>query len=77
MASKITKQDVRGCLSPAVLPWDCHNITFYYSKQQGQEMWFVWGEKVLIKDILLNIYLTEMLNCNRKLIAQLILHLYF
>ena len=27
MASKITKQDVRGCLSHAVLPWDCHNIT--------------------------------------------------
>ena len=26
-ASKITKQDVRGCLSPAVIPWDCHNIT--------------------------------------------------
>ena len=27
MAFKITKQDVRGCLSPAVLPRDCHNIT--------------------------------------------------
>ena len=27
LASKITKQDVRGCLSPAVLPRDCHNIT--------------------------------------------------
>ena len=27
MASKITKQDVRGRLSHAVLPWDCHNIT--------------------------------------------------
>ena len=27
LASKITKQDVTGCLSPAVLPRDCHNIT--------------------------------------------------
>ena len=27
MASKITKQDVRGGLSHAVLPWDYHNIT--------------------------------------------------
>ena len=27
LASKITKQDVRGCLSPAVLLGDCHNIT--------------------------------------------------
>ena len=47
----------------------------YYSKQEGQEMWLLWGEKVLIMEMSLNIYLTEMLNSNRKLIAQLILHL--
>ncbi|KAK2169008.1 hypothetical protein NP493_1208g01000 [Ridgeia piscesae] len=28
--SKITKQDVRGCFSPAILPRDCHNINLYY-----------------------------------------------
>ena len=33
------------------------------------------GEKVLIREIVLNIYLTEMLNSNTTLIAQLILHL--
>ena len=49
MASKITKQDVRGCLSPAVLPWDCHNITC--TKQEGEEMWLLWEEKVLIREI--------------------------
>ena len=77
MASKITKQDVRGYLSPAVIPKDCHNITLYYqyySKQKGKEMWLLWGKKVLIWENLLNIYLTEMLNRNRKLIAQLILY---
>ena len=39
--SKITKQDVRGCLSTAGLARDCDNITLYYqyySKQEGQEM---------------------------------------
>ena len=54
MASKITKQDVRGCLSPAVSHRDCHNKTLYnqyYSKQEGQEMWLLWGEKVLIMEI--------------------------
>ena len=54
MASKITKQDVRGCLSPAVLPRDCDNITLYYqyySKQEGEEMWLLWEEKVLIRKI--------------------------
>ena len=59
-------------------PGDCHNITLYYqyySKQEGQEMWLLWGEKVLIRQIWLNIYFTEMLNSNRKLIAHLILHL--
>ena len=54
MASKITKQDVRGCLSPPGLPRDCHNITLYYqyySKQEGQEMWLLLGEKVSIREI--------------------------
>ena len=73
MASNITKQDVRRCLSTAVQ--DCHTITLYYLKQDGQEMWLIWGEKVLIREIWLNIDLSEMLNGNRKLIAQLILHL--
>ena len=52
--SKITKQDVRGCLSTAGFPRDCGNITFYYqyySKQEGQEMWLLLGEKVLIREI--------------------------
>ena len=42
------KQDDRGCLSPAVLPRDCHNITLYYknySKQEGQEMWLLWERR--------------------------------
>ena len=54
MASKITKQEVRGCLSTAVLPRDCHNITLYYqyySRQHGQEMWLLWRENVLIREI--------------------------
>ena len=54
MASKITKQDFRGCLSTAVLLRDCGNITIYYqyySKQEGQEMWLLLGEKVLIREI--------------------------
>ena len=54
MEYKITKQDVRGCLSTAGLPRDCGNITLYYqyySKQEGQEMWFLWGEKVLIREM--------------------------
>ena len=38
-------------------------------------MWLLWGEKVLIREIWLTIYLTEMLNSNIKLIAQLILDL--
>ena len=38
-------------------------------------MWLLWGEKVLIKEILLNIYLIQMLNRNIKVIAHLILHL--
>ena len=38
-------------------------------------MWVLWGEKILIMEILMYIHLTEMLNSNRKLIAQLILHL--
>ena len=38
-------------------------------------MWLLWEEKVLIREILLNIYLTEMLNSNRKLIPWLLLHL--
>ena len=49
MASKITKQDVGGCLSHAVLPQACNNITLcyqYYNKQMGQEIWLLWGEKV-------------------------------
>ena len=29
-------------------------------------MWLLWEEKVLIREIWLNIYLTEMLNSNRK-----------
>ena len=33
LASKITKQDVRGCLSPAVLLRDCT-----CTKQEGEEM---------------------------------------
>ena len=40
--------------APAGLPRDCHNITFYYqyyNKQEGQEMWPLWGEKVLISEI--------------------------
>jgi len=47
MVSKITKQDVRECLSPPGLPRDCHNITvyyWYYSKPEGQEMWLLWGD---------------------------------
>ena len=54
MESKITKQGVRGCLSTAGLHMDCGNITLYYqyySKQEGQEMWLLWGENVLIKEI--------------------------
>ena len=38
-------------------------------------MWLLWGEKVLTRESWLNIYLTETLNSNRKLIAKLILHL--
>ena len=38
-------------------------------------MWLLWGEKVLIREILVNIYFTKMLNSNRKLIDQLILYL--
>ena len=38
-------------------------------------MWLLLGEKVLIREIGLNMYLTEILNSNRKLLAQLILHL--
>ena len=38
-------------------------------------MWLFWGEKLLIREILVNIYLTEILNSNIKLLAQLILHL--
>ena len=52
--SKITKQNVRGCLSTAVLPRDCGNITLYYqyySKQEGQEMWLLWGVNVLIREM--------------------------
>ena len=33
---------------------DCHNKTLYYqyySKQEGQEMWLLCGEKVLIMEI--------------------------
>ena len=54
MKSNITKHDVRGCLSTAGLHGDCGNIIFYYqyySKQEGQEMWLLWGEKVLIREI--------------------------
>jgi hypothetical protein len=51
MASKITKQDIRGCLSYAVLPRDCHNITCIFTKQEGKEMWLLWEEKVLIREI--------------------------
>jgi len=54
MESKITKQDVRGYLSTAWLPRDCGNMTVYYQyygKQEGQEMWLLWGEKVLIREI--------------------------
>ena len=54
VGSKITKQDVRGCLSTAGLPRDCGNITLYYqyySKQEGQEMWLLYGEKVLIREM--------------------------
>jgi len=50
IASKFTKQDVRGCLSTAACPKDHHNITLYYqyySKQEGLEMGLFWGEKVL------------------------------
>ena len=67
MASKITKQDVRGCLSAAVLPRDCHNITLnypYYSQQKGQEMWLLWERQYYSKN-----YgnLTEYLfNCNAQ-----------
>ena len=52
--SKITKQDVRGCLSTAGLPRDCGNITLYYqyyNKQEGQEMWLLWGMNVLIREM--------------------------
>ena len=42
-----------------------------YSKQEGQEMWLLCGEKILIRETWMNIYLTEMLNSNKKLIAQL------
>jgi len=38
-------------------------------------MWLLWGDNVLIREIGLNIYLTEMLNNNRTLIAQLTLDL--
>ena len=63
MVSDVTKQDVRGCISPAVLTRNCHNMIFtsdchnitlynqYYSKQEGQDVWFLWGEKVLIGEI--------------------------
>ena len=42
----------------------------YYSMQEGQKMCLLWEEKVLIREIWLNIYLREMLNSNRKLITQ-------
>ena len=32
-------------------------------------MWLLWEEKVLIREIWLNIYLPEMLNSNRKFAA--------
>ena len=38
-------------------------------------MLLLWEEKVLIREIWLNIYLTEMLNSNRKWIPWLWLHL--
>ena len=42
----------------------------------SEVMWLLWEEKVLIREIWLNIYLlTEMLNSNRKWIPQLLLHL--
>ena len=75
MESKITKQDVRGGLSTVGLPRDCGIITIYYQYYSKQEMWLLWGEKVLIRDIWLNTYLTEMLNSNRKCIDQLLFHL--
>ena len=46
-------------LSTAVLNRNCHNITLYYqyySKQECQEMWLLWREKVLIREIWLNIF---------------------
>ena len=49
MTSKITKQACRGCLSTAVFPKDCHNIILYYYSKH--EVWFLWGEKVLIREI--------------------------
>jgi len=65
MAPEVTIQVFFKMLSHAVLSRGCHNITLYYqyySKQEGQEMWLLWGEKVLIKEMWLNIYLTEILN---------------
>ena len=45
------------------------------TKQEGEEMLLLWEDKVLIREIWLNIYLTEMLNSNRKWIPWLLLHL--
>ena len=51
-----------------------YNLYFVLSKE-GEEMLLLWEEKVLIREIWLNIYLTEMLNSNRKWIPWLLLHL--
>ena len=50
-----------------MLPGDCLNITLYYYSKH--EVWLLRGEKVLIREISLNVYATEMLNSNRKIIA--------
>ena len=49
MASKITKQDVRGCLSTAVLPRDCHSITLYWTHD-------IFVKDTLVMDILVTAY---------------------
>ena len=67
ITSKMTKQNGRGCLSTAVLPRGCGNITIYYNyNKHYQNVWLLWGGKVLIIEIGLKMYATKMLNSNRK-----------
>ena len=74
MASKVTIQDVISCSAyQGLLQYNFENITSTTVSRMVRRLF--WGEKVLIREIWLHIYLTEMHNNNRKLIAHLISHL--